>query len=84
MKKLMTYVLSLLKCHIFVWVELTFNVSLIFMSSFLALLTAMNKLYACVVSREDHYKRKDGGKFCAEEFVQHPERYDSSFSYQVR
>ncbi|CAG5121208.1 unnamed protein product [Candidula unifasciata] len=44
---------------------------------------SMKKVYACVVSREDHYKRKDGGKFCAEEFEQHPERYDSSFSHNI-
>ncbi|XP_059138929.1 alpha-aminoadipic semialdehyde synthase, mitochondrial-like [Physella acuta] len=42
-----------------------------------------SKLYACVVSREDHFKRKDGGKFDAEEFEKHPERYASSFSHDI-
>ncbi|KAI8782365.1 alpha-aminoadipic semialdehyde synthase mitochondrial [Biomphalaria glabrata] len=42
-----------------------------------------SKLYACVVSRDDHYKRKDGGKFDAEEFEKHPERYASSFSHDI-
>ncbi|KAH9512582.1 hypothetical protein Btru_038850, partial [Bulinus truncatus] len=42
-----------------------------------------SKLYACVVSRDDHYKRKDGGMFDAEEFEKHPERYASSFSHDA-
>ncbi|GFO42770.1 alpha-aminoadipic semialdehyde synthase, mitochondrial [Plakobranchus ocellatus] len=42
-----------------------------------------NKLYACVVSRDDHYTRKEGGKFDAEEFEQHPERYASTFSHNI-
>lgn len=45
---------------------------------------ATNKLYACVVSREDHYTRKDGsGIFDAEEFESHPERYASTFSHKI-
>ncbi|BFZ08759.1 hypothetical protein BsWGS_11797 [Bradybaena similaris] len=44
---------------------------------------SLNKLYACVVSRDDHYKRKDGGSFNAEEFELHPERYASSFSHNI-
>ncbi|GFR85423.1 alpha-aminoadipic semialdehyde synthase, mitochondrial [Elysia marginata] len=42
-----------------------------------------NKLYACVVSRDDHYTRKEGGRFDAEEFEQHPERYASTFSHNI-
>ncbi|KAK3738778.1 hypothetical protein RRG08_035658 [Elysia crispata] len=42
-----------------------------------------SKLYACVVSRDDHYTRKEGGKFDAEEFEQHPERYASTFSHNI-
>lgn len=41
------------------------------------------KLYACVVSREDHYVRKDGAKFDADEFDAHPDRYASNFSHKV-
>lgn len=44
---------------------------------------ATNKLYACVVSREDHFVRKDGGTFDAEEFETHPERYLSIFSHKI-
>ncbi|GAB1600841.1 alpha-aminoadipic semialdehyde synthase, mitochondrial-like isoform X2 [Argonauta hians] len=42
-----------------------------------------NKLYACVVSREDHFVRKDEGSFDAEEFEMHPERYISVFSHKI-
>lgn len=42
-----------------------------------------SKLYACVVSRDDHYVRKEGGKFDAEEFEQFPDRYASTFSHQI-
>ncbi|XP_036356973.1 alpha-aminoadipic semialdehyde synthase, mitochondrial isoform X2 [Octopus sinensis] len=42
-----------------------------------------NKLYACVVSREDHFVRKDEGSFDAEEFEVHPERYISVFSHKI-
>lgn len=44
---------------------------------------ATNKLYACVVSREDHFVRKDGGTFDAAEFETHPERYISTFSHKI-
>ncbi|KAK7495551.1 hypothetical protein BaRGS_00013249, partial [Batillaria attramentaria] len=44
---------------------------------------ATNKLYACVVSREDHYVRKDGSRFNAEEFEDHPEKYASQFSHKI-
>ncbi|XP_022297624.2 alpha-aminoadipic semialdehyde synthase, mitochondrial-like isoform X2 [Crassostrea virginica] len=42
-----------------------------------------NKLYVCVARRDDHYVRKDGGKFDAEEFENHPERYASTFSHKI-
>lgn len=42
-----------------------------------------NKIYACVVSRDDHYVRKEGGKFNAEEFEIYPERYASTFSHKI-
>ncbi|ESO89977.1 hypothetical protein LOTGIDRAFT_218445 [Lottia gigantea] len=41
------------------------------------------KVYVCVVSRDDHYIRKDGGKFNAEEFEAHPELYASAFSHKI-
>lgn len=46
-------------------------------------LSVTNKLYVCVARRDDHYVRKDGGKFDAEEFENHPERYASTFSHKV-
>ncbi|XP_005100303.1 alpha-aminoadipic semialdehyde synthase, mitochondrial [Aplysia californica] len=42
-----------------------------------------NKIYACVVSRDDHYIHKNGGKFNADEFEQYPERYASTFSHNI-
>ncbi|XP_064107735.1 alpha-aminoadipic semialdehyde synthase, mitochondrial-like [Macrobrachium nipponense] len=44
---------------------------------------AMNKLYACEVSRRDHLVRKDGGKYDAVEYEEHPERYISVFAHKV-
>ncbi|XP_061178911.1 alpha-aminoadipic semialdehyde synthase, mitochondrial-like isoform X2 [Saccostrea echinata] len=44
---------------------------------------ATNKLYVCVARRDDHYIRKEGGKFDAEEFEQHPYRYASTFSHKI-
>ena len=43
----------------------------------------MRKVYGCVVSRDDHYVRIEGGKFNAAEFEEHPERYASTFSHKV-
>ncbi|XP_056000894.1 alpha-aminoadipic semialdehyde synthase, mitochondrial-like isoform X3 [Ostrea edulis] len=42
-----------------------------------------NKLYVCVARRDDHYVRKEGGKFDAEEFELHPYRYASTFSQKI-
>ena len=44
---------------------------------------ATNKLYACVVSRDDHYVHKNGGVFDADELEQHPEKYSSMFSHKA-
>ncbi|KAL5014858.1 hypothetical protein ScPMuIL_009128 [Solemya velum] len=41
------------------------------------------KIYACVVSREAHFVRKEGGAFNAEEFEKHPERYRSAFNQKI-
>ncbi|XP_055338046.1 alpha-aminoadipic semialdehyde synthase, mitochondrial-like isoform X2 [Paramacrobiotus metropolitanus] len=44
---------------------------------------AMNKVYGCVVSRDDHYVRKDGGPFDPEEFANYPQRYSSTFAQKI-
>lgn len=44
----------------------------------------LNKVYGCVVSREDHLVRKDGGGFDPEDYDSHPELYTSTFAKQVR
>lgn len=49
----------------------------------MAYISATNKLYVCVARRDDHYVRKEGGKFDAEEFEVHPYRYASTFSQKV-
>lgn len=43
----------------------------------------MNKVYGAVVSRDDHFRRKEGGGFDAEEYEAHPERYYSNFAKTV-
>lgn len=43
----------------------------------------MNKVYGCVVSRDDHIRRKDGGGFDPEEYELHPELYYSTFAKNV-
>jgi len=42
-----------------------------------------NKVYASVVSRDDHLVRKDGGGFDANEYAEHPERYYSNFATNI-
>ncbi|KAG7155794.1 Alpha-aminoadipic semialdehyde synthase-like [Homarus americanus] len=42
-----------------------------------------NKVYVCEVSRRDHLVRKDGGKYDAVEYEEHPERYISVFAHKV-
>ncbi|GIY30410.1 hypothetical protein CDAR_262411 [Caerostris darwini] len=44
---------------------------------------SMNKVYGTVVSRDDHFRRKDGGGFDAEEYEAHPERYYSNFAKTI-
>ncbi|CAL4103454.1 unnamed protein product, partial [Meganyctiphanes norvegica] len=43
----------------------------------------MNKLYACEVSRQDHLVRRDGQKYDAVEYEEHPERYVSTFAHRI-
>lgn len=43
----------------------------------------MNKIYGCVVSRDDHIRRKDDGGFDPEEYELHPELYYSTFAKNV-
>ena len=45
--------------------------------------TATNKVYACVVDMEDNLVRKKDGGFDRDEYLQHPERYASTFSVKV-
>ncbi|KAG8196322.1 hypothetical protein JTE90_013807 [Oedothorax gibbosus] len=44
---------------------------------------SMNKVYGAVVSRDDHFRRKEGGGFDAEEYEAHPERYYSNFAKTI-
>ncbi|XP_013792534.1 alpha-aminoadipic semialdehyde synthase, mitochondrial-like, partial [Limulus polyphemus] len=44
---------------------------------------SMNKVYSAVVSRDDHFERKEGGGFDPEEYDQHPERYFSTFAKNI-
>lgn len=44
---------------------------------------SINKVYGTVVSRDDHFTRKDGGGFDAEEYENHPERYYSKFAKEI-
>lgn len=44
---------------------------------------ATNKVYACVVDMEDNLVRKKDGGFDRDEYLQHPERYASTFSVKV-
>jgi len=41
-----------------------------------------NKLYACEISRRDQFERKIGGGYNEEEFLEHPERYISTFAHK--
>lgn len=43
----------------------------------------MNKIYGCVVSRQDYLMRKAGGKVDLDEFSAHPERYVSKFASEI-
>ncbi|KAB7495264.1 Alpha-aminoadipic semialdehyde synthase, mitochondrial [Armadillidium nasatum] len=44
---------------------------------------ATNKVYGCEISRQDHLVKKDGGKYNAEEYEEHPERYISLFPLKI-
>uniref|UniRef100_A0A914Z7W2 Saccharopine dehydrogenase (NAD(+), L-glutamate-forming) n=1 Tax=Panagrolaimus superbus TaxID=310955 RepID=A0A914Z7W2_9BILA len=43
----------------------------------------LNKIYGCVVTRQDHMIRKAGGRYDKEEFTKHPERYVSKFASEI-
>lgn len=42
-----------------------------------------NKVYGCVVNRDDHLSRRNGGGFDANEFENHPEKYASDFARKI-
>ncbi|XP_015791129.1 alpha-aminoadipic semialdehyde synthase, mitochondrial [Tetranychus urticae] len=42
-----------------------------------------NKVYASVVSRDNHLCRKDGGPFDSKEYDEYPERYYSNFATKI-
>jgi hypothetical protein len=44
---------------------------------------AVNKVYGCVVQRKDHLINKETGKYDKEEYLNHPDRYTSTFKTQV-
>ncbi|XP_045113722.1 alpha-aminoadipic semialdehyde synthase, mitochondrial-like isoform X2 [Portunus trituberculatus] len=44
---------------------------------------ALNKVYVCEVSRQDHLVRKDGGGYDAAEYEEHPEKYISVFAHKI-
>ncbi|CAF4383073.1 unnamed protein product, partial [Rotaria sp. Silwood2] len=44
---------------------------------------AANKVYGCVILREDHLINKETGKYDEEEYLKHPERYTSTFSTKI-
>ena len=48
-----------------------------------SLSSALNKVYVCEVSRQDHLVRKDGGDYDAVEYEEHPEKYISVFAHKV-
>lgn len=42
-----------------------------------------NKIYGCEVSRSDHLERREGGGFDLQEYIEYPERYNSTFSTKI-
>ena len=44
---------------------------------------SLNKVYVCVVDKQDHLVRINGGQFDEQEFFEHPRRYKSVFSEKV-
>jgi alpha-aminoadipic semialdehyde synthase len=63
-----------------VWKPISLNLFPHFFEPF----QATNKVYGCKVSRSDHLVNKETGKFDAEEYDAHPERYKSAFYHEVR
>jgi alpha-aminoadipic semialdehyde synthase len=49
----------------------------------IAELGSTNKIYATVVSRDDHLVRKDGRPFDAADYQQNPEEYYSNFASNI-
>lgn len=43
----------------------------------------MNKIYACEVSRHDHFIHRETGKYNARHYEEHPEEYRSNFSKKI-
>lgn len=41
------------------------------------------QVYGCEVSRADHLERREGGGFDAQEYIEYPERYISTFSKKI-
>ena len=41
-----------------------------------------NKLCACEISRRDQFERRIGGGYNEEEFLEHPDRYISTFAHK--
>ncbi len=48
------------------------------------LFPALDKVYGCVVDMQDNLVRKTDGGFSEEEYLQHPDRYASTFSVKVQ
>ncbi|CAF0842961.1 unnamed protein product [Rotaria sordida] len=44
---------------------------------------ATNKIYGCVILREDHLVNKQTGQYDEEEYVKYPERYTSAFNTKI-
>lgn len=61
----------------------SFNLCSLFVSYNIQFTLGPSKLYGCEVSRSDHLERRDGGKFDAQEYDDHPERYISTFSKKI-
>jgi alpha-aminoadipic semialdehyde synthase len=44
---------------------------------------SLHKVYVCVVDKQDHLVRTNGGSFDEKEFFTHPERYKSVFTDKI-
>lgn len=59
------------------------NITLILSACRVAEHGSQNKVYGCEISRSDHLERRDGGGFDAQEYIDHPELYISTFSKKI-